>query len=272
LKIDLAGSMMDAYNLKVISKNIFLDSTAGANPYLVVKSDDGNNLLYVSSNEYYLKTNNYNENNKTGTKINLKDGRIDSYGFTLSTSNIYLSDKPNSNFTILDKTRENIVLRMGSQFGVDNTGKLYANNALIKGDIYATSGQIGNWLIDGSKLVSTGETTEEGEATSNGKITLDGATGTISGGTIKGATITGKIKGSSISGSYISGGTIDAGTLIAAKIESGSIGGWSINSTGIYTSKSSILSSGSLSMAGTGSFNGIVRSNTDFYINDITVL
>ncbi len=105
-KIDLYGSSIDSYNLKLISKNIYLDSTVGSHPYFVIKSDDGNNLFYVSQDNYYLKTNNYSES-VSGTKINLTNGLIDSYNFKLKGgsligSHIILNSNPGDFDNYLD--------------------------------------------------------------------------------------------------------------------------------------------------------------------------
>ena len=80
-KINLQDGRFDVYNLYLTSKNIYLDSTFGTNTYFIIKSDEGNNLLYVGNNAYYLKTNDYNESDESGTKIDLLNGLINSYSF-----------------------------------------------------------------------------------------------------------------------------------------------------------------------------------------------
>jgi hypothetical protein len=52
--IDLQTGSIDAYHLKIQSKNILLDSSAEADPYFIIKDDDGCNLLYAGTNNYYL--------------------------------------------------------------------------------------------------------------------------------------------------------------------------------------------------------------------------
>jgi hypothetical protein len=92
MKINLVDALIDAYNFKLTSKNIYLDSSSDAdkdstNPYLLIKSNDGNNLFYVSNKNYYLKTNDYTagENGTTGkgVKVDLKDGSILAYKFSI---------------------------------------------------------------------------------------------------------------------------------------------------------------------------------------------
>jgi hypothetical protein len=48
MKIDLGTGRIDAYNLKIISKNVFIDSTSDARAALIVKEPYfGNNVLYM---------------------------------------------------------------------------------------------------------------------------------------------------------------------------------------------------------------------------------
>jgi hypothetical protein len=104
-----------------MSKNLYLDSTDDKHPYLIIKSDDGNNLFYSAADNYYLKTNNYKPNTEipedegsaliggivplyagghglirefgSGTKIDLNEGLIDCSNFILRggkfTDNLY---------------------------------------------------------------------------------------------------------------------------------------------------------------------------------------
>jgi hypothetical protein len=82
-KLDLANSLLDAYKLKITSKNLFLNSTStpddnGITPYFVIKHDADlqdntkpqsstnkptekhyKNLMYVGSDTYYLQSANY---------------------------------------------------------------------------------------------------------------------------------------------------------------------------------------------------------------------
>lgn len=62
-KLDLKKSLLDAYNLKITSKNLFLNSTGDGDPYFVIKSDDSDvenesyrNLMYVDNTTYYLQS------------------------------------------------------------------------------------------------------------------------------------------------------------------------------------------------------------------------
>lgn len=62
-KLDLKNSLLDAYNLKITSKNLFINSTGDGKPYFVIKSDYSEtenesyrNLMYVDNETYYLQS------------------------------------------------------------------------------------------------------------------------------------------------------------------------------------------------------------------------
>lgn len=89
-KIDLQNGLIDAYHLKIQSKNILLDSSSNANPYFIIKDDDGCNLFYAGTNSYYLQTHEFRDKSTAedgtitygqGTKIDLSNNRITSYDF-----------------------------------------------------------------------------------------------------------------------------------------------------------------------------------------------
>jgi hypothetical protein len=46
--------LLDAYHLKIQSKNILLDSSATADPYFIIKDDDGCNLFHAGTKKYYF--------------------------------------------------------------------------------------------------------------------------------------------------------------------------------------------------------------------------
>lgn len=223
MKIDLRGSAVDAYNLKITSNNIYLDATSGNHPYLVIKSNKGNNLFYAASNQYYLKTDDYKAGS-SGTKIDLVNGKIDSYNFELTSGNIirissvspylkisdmlymgsdayYLQSHGRSSssgirlnlYTSADKP-----IIIGNKFSVAWDGTLNATNGNFSGSISGSS------IYGGSINIGNGTF----KVSSSGALTATSATikGSISGSTISGGTIT---------GSYISAGTI-SGTRITA--------------------------------------------------------
>lgn len=131
-KFDLQNGLLDAYHLKIQSKNILLDSSATADPYFIIKDDDGCNLFHAGTKKYYFQTCGYtkrvpkyqqkvdDEGNLvfddkgnpvytnteigrmtagTGTKIDLYNNTIDAYDFTIrgeesTGSYLLLSSKP----------------------------------------------------------------------------------------------------------------------------------------------------------------------------------
>ena len=110
--LDLITGRMNSFNLNIASKNIFIDSSEGANPYFIIKDDDGCNLMYVGQKNFYIQSHTYarrvagdtagtDSNGNTiyypGMKINTddKDFLFDIQGqyqslFTVSKNNLFL--------------------------------------------------------------------------------------------------------------------------------------------------------------------------------------
>lgn len=144
---NLQDGKLDAYNLKITSKNIFFNSAKNANPYFVIKSNKGNNLFYVGSSAFYLKTDNYQEANgtnpATGFKFNLQNGLIQAHNFSieagLKNSTNYLgifSSNQSEKLTINKTEATNWRLIVGNKFGVTSDGA-----------VIAASGNIGGWRL-----------------------------------------------------------------------------------------------------------------------------
>lgn len=128
-KFDLQNGLLDAFNLKIQSKNVLLDSTARDsttenNPYFIIKDDDGCNIFYAAKNQYYLQTHNYTKriadvNDKTttygvGMKIDLQENSIDAYDFYIrgesstgskAGSYLELSSKPSLIVHLIDSNK-----------------------------------------------------------------------------------------------------------------------------------------------------------------------
>lgn len=163
----------------------------------------------------------------TGMSINLGAGTIDAHTFTLTAGKNNITPTGGNNNTILiDTTATNYPLQIGSNFTVDWSGNLDANNATFEngtfyGDIYADGGTLNDLEV----------------------------IGTLTGGTISGSSITGStISGGSVTGTTISGGSItigsnfsvdNSGNLTASNASltgtinanAGRIGGWTIEYT-----------------------------------------
>ena len=113
-------------------------------PYLSVNSSNNHSLLYISKSQYYLQSDNYDEGNQKGTKIDLASGYIKGYNFTLALGS---GDRK----IIIDSTNANTPIQVGNKFTVDWTGKVTAN------EIYASqSGTIGGFTIGTITLTGNG--------------------------------------------------------------------------------------------------------------------
>lgn len=93
--IDLKAGKMDAFDFQLSSKNIYLNSKETSKPYFAIKDNDNNMLMYIGANKYWLKSADYSEdaagNAEKGMKINLVDGKIDAFNFSLVSERVTLS-------------------------------------------------------------------------------------------------------------------------------------------------------------------------------------
>ena len=108
------GGYIDAYNLKLTSKNLFINSVDSTKPYLIVKNDAGRNLMLVNDNSYYLQSADYEtmSNSSLGKGMKLTfaptgSTGIEAYNFDLRAGSandedhkIVLSDSGNPYFMI----------------------------------------------------------------------------------------------------------------------------------------------------------------------------
>jgi hypothetical protein len=82
MRIDLKEGNIDAYNFSLSSKNVFINSNDDATAFFVIKDNAGSNLFYAGLDKYYLKSSDFN-GSSLGTKIDLLNGSIESYDFSL---------------------------------------------------------------------------------------------------------------------------------------------------------------------------------------------
>jgi hypothetical protein len=82
MRIDSKDGRIDAYNFRLSSKNVLINSADNSDAFFVIKDNKGSNLLYAGPNDYYLKSSDFDGSSK-GTKISLKEGAIESYDFSL---------------------------------------------------------------------------------------------------------------------------------------------------------------------------------------------
>ena len=309
--------------------------------YFKIRSKDQTNaehyLMYVDTDEYYLQTDDYNGSDK-GVLIDLKNGLIDAYKFSITAGNvtdglivikshpgsdaennyylyagtdqnfiyidsagdigiqadtfklsagsgnnyIYISDDTTSiTYTKIDGTSatdSNILLKLGQNFGVSNSGVLYATNANITGNINASTikandGTIGGWTISANALSSSNVTLSSASGTTSRAINVNGgvfyvqnngymyaSSGIIGGWTISGSTLTGggvtlNSSTGTVSGGTIKGSAIDCTNFTVTsggtiKATSGTVGGWTLGSDSLTGGALTLSSSGSISSSG----------------------
>lgn len=134
MKIDLDDGHIDSYNFKISSGNMILDSarqrfdfTVGTDKdsRFMIADANNNRLFYISKDYYYLQSRDYIANQQ-GTKIDLANGRIDSYNFRLSTSTIDLDSETARFLFKIDQSKTFSYFRIVS---TDNEGQKILFNA-----------------------------------------------------------------------------------------------------------------------------------------------
>ena len=240
MKINLQDGQIEAYNLKVRSKNIYLDSTPNATTHLIVKSNTGKNLLYVGGTSYYLQSNDYSTTNDTGIKINLTTGKIGAYSFTLdawnkkdgdaSESGIYFNSAPGSggNYLLVGNSTNKISFSGGGTLSITAQNFTLSTNNIYIGH----SGKTFNILGKNRSSIVLRMGSNFG-VTSGGKLYASGAeiSGALNGGSIN------------INDKFI---VTSAGYVTAT---SGKIGGWTIDSDEIKRGNTVLGTDGEISGA-----------------------
>ena len=93
MRIDLSYGTIDAYKLKISSKNILINSSGDSDPLFVVRTVNNNNecknLMYVEDGgtAFFFQSHDYSTDDKKGMKIDVMNGSIDSYNFSLRGEN-----------------------------------------------------------------------------------------------------------------------------------------------------------------------------------------
>ena len=57
--LDLTTGRMNSFNLNIASKNLLIDSDNKADPFFIIKDNDGCNLMYVGQTDFYLQSHTY---------------------------------------------------------------------------------------------------------------------------------------------------------------------------------------------------------------------
>ena len=129
--IDLSNGYIDAYNFRLTSSSIYMDSATNTFEFDVAEGGhfaiEGSkkDLLYFSSTGSYIQSNNFSNGSETGMRIDLDEGNITAYDFLLEAGT-------GSNKIIIDSdTSNDFPLKIGNDFKVTWDGSLYANNAFL---------------------------------------------------------------------------------------------------------------------------------------------
>lgn len=282
MKIDLKNGRMDAYEFTLASKNIYLNSGDNADRYFVIKDNDNNMIFHAGKNNYYMKSADYTAG-EAGTMINLKEGKIDSYDFKLTSSKVILSTE-SPYFKIDGSSRTLMYVSDDSQYIQDNNGNMTIN--LNTGKITAKSFDLSAGVEDNNGRtqmltlssnsnkypieVSGGKDAFHVDWAGNVHCTNLQASGGSFTGTINATsgTFTGTVKGGTIDGAKIIGGSIYVPSESGAQftVDSGgnltcisaTIGGWKVSSG------SSGFTSGNFSVTPTGlNFNNMLTVDAD---------
>ena len=268
LKLDLQDGSLDAYNFKLSSKNVFINSTDESSAFFVIKDNAGSNLFYAGPSDYYLKSNDYKTGEK-GIKLTLQGGEnkktgIEAYNFDLRAGNA------GDDYEIILSDSGEPYLQVNTE--VDDAAKalikISKTEQLLQSSDYS-SGSSGIILdlknkkleaYSGFKLKAYKETSNfiEINASTTGTHPLnisDNFKVSWNGSLVAtGASVSGTINASE--GSF--NGTITA--------TDGEIGGWTITADGLSNGNIQILSSGTIS--GVNISSSSINSDGDpFYVD-----
>ena len=94
LRLDLKEGILDAYNFRLSSKNVMINSSDKSSAFFVIKNDEGKNLFFAGPRDYYLKSNDFvsmgellddgSESMGSGIKLTLMgNSGIEAYNFDL---------------------------------------------------------------------------------------------------------------------------------------------------------------------------------------------
>lgn len=213
-------------------------------------------------------------------------------GWKIDSNSIYYGTKGNSNedndITLMSSStfartintieRSNLKFAIGKYFGVDNTGKLYAHDAIISGDITARSGTIG--ASDATQITIGNVTTNSTKyaAIYNGVTSISdiahngfylGANGIVLGKGVFKVTSAGKL---TAAGVEIDGNIRATEGRIGGTLSNNSwTGGWIIKSDAIYNGPSSFGASTVGLYLGTDGISGYTDPTHYFKFNKGTI-
>ena len=117
--------------------SVVIDPTPASDlkPLFGVKSSAGNDLIFIGDKNYYLQSDNYSYTGKTGTKIDIAKGNIDSYNFNLN------AEGPNGAYLKLKNVSPYLQIYSGSKMLVDvgDNKLIFTSNNYTAGDFASTA-------------------------------------------------------------------------------------------------------------------------------------
>lgn len=182
--LDLTNGYINAFNLSLASKNIFIDSSNDANPFFVVKDNDGCNLIYAGSDRFYIQSHSYSQyirkdenyiaQPQPGIRMNLQVSDQNDILLSVRGVNkplIYvgnpLKDKENYSFYLQTDnyqartvdTEGNITYGSGMRLDLKN-GSIKAYDFTLRGEA-STGNYAGSYFLLDSRKASTNSSSPE---------------------------------------------------------------------------------------------------------------
>lgn len=178
MKIDLDKGSIEAYNFKLDSSALSINSAAKKFKFDMSTSNDNGTfiikgssqeLLNITNGSYYLQSNNYSSGS-AGMKIDLKNGSIDAENFKIDSNGkaTFEGKITAESGKIAGWIIEDDYLKSSDgNTKLQANGKLYVDyiNALdgsFKGKIEADSGTIGGWYIGEGYIASKSVSSDDG--------------------------------------------------------------------------------------------------------------
>ena len=163
MSIDLNDGIIQATQFSLQTNNILLQNIDNTLPYFKIIDNQGKILMNidpgVQTSTYNLRSvvkgrnpSYYLASAENAMTIDLAKGSISAKKFQLTTNTIYLSDNSIKKTILEDQPNTSYVFSINNKFGITNSGVLHAIDVNLKGNITATNGKIGSWLLQGNKL------------------------------------------------------------------------------------------------------------------------
>lgn len=254
MHIDLDDGILQIKNngeLKIKIQPSFSDDDEG---YLMINGKNKRRLINIGNDAYYLQTYNYSTDDRTGTKIDLANGLIQSYNFTILA---YGTGNNSGNWIQIQSSHGTTPLAIGSgnrdnineaHFRVNWDGTLYAQGADIQGTIKLNSSstyagddlsalknnlKAGGWIMTATGLYHGTEsniTHYLGDARNDIGVYTN-ATNTAVTKNLNLVFKAGDNFGVTTSGTLYAKGAHISGNITST---TGTIGGWNISATALY--------------------------------------